>query len=120
MELKEIIKRLSEQVKTVDRNITPTQPYYIPSIGSSSEPTIVQRLVTEWAKKHPNELPGIVLKKRGKGNDGCFEINYPVNNRHKLDFGFSSSTGHQNSDNSPSTMAEILSFIFSFILFLYY
>jgi len=99
MELKEIIKRLSEQVKTVDRNITPTQPHYIPSIGTASEPTIVQRLVTEWAKKHPNELPGIVLKNRGKGNKGCFEINYPVNNRHKLDFGFSSSTGHQNSDN---------------------
>jgi len=99
VELKEIINRLAEQVKAVDRNIIPTQPYYIPSIGSSSEPTIVQTLVTEWVENHPDELPGIMLKKRGKGDEGCFEINYPENNRHKLDFGFSSSTGHHDFDN---------------------
>jgi len=95
------MNRLAEQVAIVDRNITPTQNYYIPSIGTSSEPTIVHRLVEEWVKKHPDELPGIMLNKRGKGTEGCFEIKYPgaKGSEKKLDFGFSSSTGHENSDN---------------------
>ena len=99
MKLEEILDRLSEQVMEVDGIITPTQPYYIPSIGTSSEPIIVRELVSCWAKAHPEELPGIVLKKRGNSEEGCFEINYPENKRHKLDFGFSSSTAHKGADN---------------------
>ena len=37
----------------------------------------MHRLVEEWVKKHPDELPGIMLNKRGKGTEGCFEIKYP-------------------------------------------
>jgi hypothetical protein len=99
MELEQIISRLAEQVHFVDKIISPTQPHYIPSIGSSSEPTIVQGLVEQWVQNYPHELPGIVLKKRGNDSDGCFEINYPENKRHKLDFGFSSSSAEEGSDN---------------------
>ena len=52
VELEQILERLTEQVAAVDRDITPTQPHYIPSIGTSSEPTIVERLISEW-KNYP-------------------------------------------------------------------
>ena len=101
MELEQIISRLAEQVHIVDNDISPTQPYYIPSIGTSSEPVIVRRLIEEWLKKYPNELEGLILEKRGKRDEGCFEIKYPnaKGNEKKLDFGFSSNTGHQDCDN---------------------
>lgn len=99
VELESIISRLAEQVAKVDKSITPTQPHYIPSIGSSSEPVIVRRMVEEWSKQYPGELPNVVLKKRGNDLEGCFEINYPNNKRHKLDFGFSSSTAQEGMDN---------------------
>jgi hypothetical protein len=88
-------------VKTVDTNIIPTQPHYIPSIGTSSEPTIVQRLVSEWKNSHPGEIANIVLKKRGNENDGCFEIKYPgqKGSRKSLDFGFSSNSAPVGCDN---------------------
>lgn len=99
MELEMIINRLAEQVSKVDKSITPTQAYYIPSIGSSSEPEIVRRLIEEWFAEHPDELPNIVLEKRGNNTEGCFEINYPSNKRHKLDFGFSSSSAPAEMDS---------------------
>ena len=102
MELKHIIDRLAEQVKTVDLNIIPTQPHYIPSIGTSSEPIIVQRLVSEWKKSHPEEIANIVLKKRGNEKEGCFEIKYPgqkKGSRWRLDFGFSSNSAPVGCDN---------------------
>ena len=102
VELEQILKRLAEQVAAVDRNITPTQPHYIPSIGTSSEPTIVERLISEWEKAHPEEMANVVLKKRGNGKDGCFEIKYPEaekGSRKRLDFGFSSNSAPQGCDN---------------------
>jgi len=99
VELEEILDRLAEQVEAVDGIMTPIQPYYIPSIGTTGEPTMVRELVSKWVEKHPNELPGIVLKKRRKSGEGCFEINYPGNEGGRLDFGFSSSTAHEGADN---------------------
>ena len=101
MELNQIIDRLAEQVKTVDRNITPTQDKYIPSIGTSSEPTIVERLVSEWKNSHPEEMLDVVLKKRGNDVDGCFEIKYPnaSGRRKRLDFGFSSNSAPMGCNN---------------------
>lgn len=99
VELDVILARLAEQVAKVDKSITPTQPIYIPSIGSSSEPVIVRRMVEEWSKQYPHELQNVVLEKRGNNSEGCFEINYPNNKRHKLDFGFSSSTAPDGMDN---------------------
>ena len=99
MELEVILARLAEQVTKVDKSIIPTKPFYIPSIGSSSEPVIVHRLIEEWSKQYPDELSKVVLKKRGNDSEGCFEINYPKNRRHKLDFGFSSSTSPNGMDN---------------------
>ena len=99
VELEQILERLAEQVEAVDAIITPTQTKYIPSIGTSSEPTIVQLLVSKWAEDYPEELPSVILKERRLGEEGCFEIRYPENKRHYLDFGFSSSTAHQDADN---------------------
>ena len=101
MELDKIIQRLADQVKIVDDDIIPTQSHYIPSIGTSSEPIIVQRLIAEWARKYSDELPGILLDKRGDSNKGCFEIRYPdtKGNQKRLDFGFSSSSAPPNFNN---------------------
>ncbi len=102
MELSTIIDRLAEQVKKVDTDITPTQPHYIPSIGTSSEPIIVERLISEWKKAQPEEMGNVVLKKRSNGPEGCFEIKYPEaekGSRKRLDFGFSSNTAPKGCDN---------------------
>lgn len=102
MELKEIIDRLANQVVKVDKNITPTQAYYIPSIGTSSEPVIVHRLIEEWKKERPEEMENVILQKRGNDKEGCFEIKYPLaekGSRKRLDFGFSSNTAPPGCDN---------------------
>ncbi len=102
MELNKIIDRLSEQVKEVDKNITPTKPFYIPSIGTSSEPEIVKRLISEWKISQPEEMENVIVKKRGNGNEGCLEIKYPdaeKGSRKRLDFGFSSDTAPTGCDN---------------------
>jgi hypothetical protein len=102
VELNEIIDRLADQVETVDGDITPIKSYYVPSIGTSSEPIIVQRLVSEWKKSHPEEMANVVLKKRGNEKKGCFEIKYPdakKGSRKRLDFGFSSNPSPVGCDN---------------------
>ena len=99
MELETIIERLSEKVKSVEEDIPAQQERYIASIGTANEKIIVQHLVREWSDSYPEELPGVILRDRQLGEEGCFEIPYPDKRQIKLDFGFSSSTSHTGADN---------------------
>ncbi len=99
MELETIIERLSEKVISVEEYIPAQQERYIASIGATNEKTVVQHLVQEWSDSYPEELPGLILKDRRLGEEGCFEIPYPDKRQIKLDFGFSSSTSHPGADN---------------------
>ena len=99
MELEEIVERIVSLIPEIDGDIevprTNRGNQYIPCVGTANETTFVRRLLEEWVKSYPSELPGIIVENRSQEHpNGALEIHYNLEKFSKpsADVGFSTNT----------------------------
>lgn len=100
MELEKIVERIVSLVPEIDGDIEVARikrsgNQYIPCVGTANEITFVRRLMEEWVKRYPNELPGILVENRSQERpNGALEIHYNLEKFSKpaADVGFSTNT----------------------------